>query len=105
MKKKKKAPVRRRSKVSVFKPVTAADVTDEKLVAGQLRALQVEVKTGFDIVGTQLKVLTEQLGRRVDDHEHRITNLERVHVDHGQRIDDHDRRLTEIEHVLVAVVK
>lgn len=39
-----------------FTPVTAADVTDEKLVAGQLRALQRDINTRLDSIDETLKL-------------------------------------------------
>ena len=60
-----------------FKPVTAADVTDEKLVAGQLRALKREVHAGFELLGNKLLVVLERMNNRQDATDDRLTVLER----------------------------
>lgn len=63
-------------------PVTAADVTDEKLVAGQLRALQREVRDGFESIARSLAAFTrieERLDVIIDrqnDFERRLAALE-----------------------------
>lgn len=57
-----------------FKPVTRDDVTDEKLVAGELRALRNEMRAYFDIVLGRL----ESYSQRLDRHEERIAALEAV---------------------------
>jgi hypothetical protein len=57
-----------------FKPVTAADMTDEKLVAGELRAMRVEIRTYFELMLGRLDSTKQQLAQ----HEDRIAALEAV---------------------------
>lgn len=65
-----------------FEPVAREDVTDERLVAGHLRALQREVRDGFDAIGRALTALTRIDERlvviidRQNDFERRLTALE-----------------------------
>jgi hypothetical protein len=61
----------------MWTPVTAEDVTDGNLVAGQLRALQREVRSGFELVTNKLLHAIERIGNRLEDHSDRITALER----------------------------
>lgn len=72
-----------------YKPVTAADVTDERLAAGELRALRVEMRSWFELL----------IGR-LDRYEERITALEMHKADASDRLDGHERRLTSIEAAL-----
>lgn len=60
-----------------FRPATAADVTDERLVAGQLRTLQRDVKAGFDRMDVRFETILEKILVVVDDLSHRVTSLER----------------------------
>lgn len=76
-----------------FDPVTHEDVTDEKLVAGELRAFRVEVRAYF-----------ERLLLRLDRFDDRITSLEMHRVDANARlgrgearIDDHESRIAALE--------
>lgn len=48
-----------------FKPITPDQVTDEKLVAGQLRALQREVRDGFESIAQSLKAF-ERVDAKLD---------------------------------------
>jgi hypothetical protein len=68
------------------RPVTGADVTDERLVVGQLRALQREVHSGFEILTKRLEVMMERFAARQDDHETRIDQLERDRTRTDQRL-------------------
>lgn len=69
-----------------FKPVTADDVTDEKLVAGQLRELQREVRSGFELITTRLETMMDRFAERQEDHAHRIDQLERDRARTDQRL-------------------
>jgi hypothetical protein len=79
-----------------YQPVTAFDVSDENpsAVANQLRALQREVRDGFDSIGRALTALSrieERLivvierqnfvERRIDVIEKRVTSVEREHAE------------------------
>jgi hypothetical protein len=68
------------------KPVRADDVTDEKLVAGQLRALQVEVRGGFELLTNRLTVMMERFASKQEDHERRIGMLERDRENDRKRL-------------------
>ena len=50
-----------------WQPVTPADVTDDKLVSGQLRALQREVRSGFELITQKVLTAVERLTEKVDD--------------------------------------
>jgi len=50
-----------------FKPVSGADLTDDKLVAGQLRSLHREVQSGFERFGLLGDKLLKALERIHDD--------------------------------------
>ncbi len=64
------------------KVVTREDVTDEKLVAGQLRALQGEVRSGTELTLTAIGRISEKLDKLFD----RVGQLERKHDSHDMRI-------------------
>jgi hypothetical protein len=72
--------------MSEFKPSTPADVTDEKLVAGELRALRTEMRSWFEI-----------LISRLDRYEDRIASLEMHRTDTHARLDRHDHRIASLE--------
>jgi hypothetical protein len=74
--------------VSDYVPITPADVTDEKLVAGELRALRTEMRSWF-----------QTLIGRLDRYEERITSLELHRVDANERLNRHEYRITAIEAV------
>ena len=74
---------------AMWKPVAAADVTDDKLVAGQLRALQREVRDGFDAIARSLTAF-ERIEARLD------VLIDRQNVTE-RRVDDIERRLTALE--------
>ncbi len=67
----------------------ADDVTDEKLVAGELRALRTEMRSWFEI-----------LISRLDRYEERITSLELHRTDVNERFARHEIRLAAIEAVV-----
>lgn len=69
-----------------YKPVTADDVTDEKLVPGEMRALQREVRAGFQLLESRLTTIMDRFAARQDDHDARIGQLERGHRDTAQRL-------------------
>lgn len=66
-----------RGKTKVFKPSVAADLTDEKLVAGQLRALQRVVTAGFERMDVRFETIIEKVLVMVDDLANRMTSLEK----------------------------
>ena len=72
-----------------YQPVTAAEVTDEKLVAGELRAFRAEVRLYF-----------ERLIMRLDRFEGRITSLEVHRTDANARLDQHEHRIAALEAAL-----
>jgi hypothetical protein len=74
--------------VSGFEPVTREELTDEKLVAGELRALRTEMRSWF-----------QTLISRLDRYEERITSLELHRVDANERLNRHEYRITAIEAV------
>lgn len=81
----KRTPKQRASAVSTkrlpkrraFKPSTSADVTDARLLAGQLRALQRDVKSGFEHMDVHFKTLVERVLTAIEDVMARVTLLER----------------------------
>jgi predicted nuclease with TOPRIM domain len=81
-----------------FEPVTREDVDDEApaMLANHMRALQREMRDGFDSIGRALQALSrieERLVVVIDRQNH----LER-------RIDDHERRLALLEKPIVVEV-
>lgn len=76
-----------------FTPVAADELTDEKLVAGQLRALQREVRDGFELVTNKLLTNLERLNDRIDDVMSRLSSLERYRVELDARLDSIEARL------------
>jgi hypothetical protein len=74
-----------------FEPVTSFDVSDENpvAVANQLRALQREVRDGFDSMGRALTVLV-----RIE--EKLIVIIDRQNV-LERRVDEIDRRVAVLE--------
>jgi len=68
--------------------LTTDDVTDEKLVAGELRALRTEMRSWFEI-----------LISRLDRYEERITSLELHRTDANERFTRHEHRLAALEAV------
>jgi hypothetical protein len=69
-----------------FKPATAADVTDEKLVAGELRLLRTEMRDWFVML----------IGR-LDRTDERIASLELHRTDANERLARHEHRIAAIE--------
>jgi hypothetical protein len=59
------------------KVVTPADVTDERLLVGQLRALQRDMKAGFDHMDVRYEQTSNRIINAVDDLVARVTVLER----------------------------
>lgn len=57
-------------------PVTREQVTDEKLVAGQLRALQNEVRSGFEMLANRILTAVERVESTIGDLGHRMTHAE-----------------------------
>ncbi len=72
--------------MSEFKPLTRDDLEDGKLVAGELRALRVEMRDWFSI-----------LISRLDRYEERIATLELHRIDANERLNSHDQRIAAIE--------
>ena len=64
------------SDVDDFVPIRPEELTDERLVAGQLRALQAEVRSGFDRIDNHLDTMFVRVLGALDDHEVRIKRLE-----------------------------
>jgi hypothetical protein len=69
-----------------FEPATRDDLTDEKLVAGELRALRNEMRSWFELM----------IGR-LDRYEDRIRSLEMHRLDANERLDRHEHRIAAIE--------
>ncbi len=82
---------------SKFEPVTARDVTDEKLVAGQLRALQLEVREGFELMGTRLLTMLERIELKMDVLTDRVTRLERDRIDDRESVLRINERVVALE--------
>lgn len=63
----------------VFKPSTAADAAEDnpRVIANQLRALQRDVKAGFERMDVRFETIIEKILVVVDDLSHRVTSLER----------------------------
>jgi hypothetical protein len=75
-----------------YKPITRDDVADPGLVVGALRALQVEMRTGFELVLEQIARFSE-----------RLTSLEMHRTDANQRHDRHERHIADHEHRIAAL--
>ncbi len=69
-----------------FAPIRPSDVTDERLVAGQLRALQAEVRSGFELLTGRLETMMTRFAERQDDHAQRIDQLERDRTRTDERL-------------------
>jgi hypothetical protein len=69
-----------------FQPVTRDDVTDDALVAGELRALRNEMRGWFEL-----------MLKRLDRYEQRIHSLEVRSVDDHERLMNHEHRLAALE--------
>jgi hypothetical protein len=69
-----------------FDPVTREDVTDEALVAGELRALRNEMRSWFEL-----------MLNRLDRYEQRIHSLEIRSVDDHERLLRHEHRIAALE--------
>lgn len=52
-----------------FEPVTAADVTDERLLVGEFRAFRNEMRSAFELLVTRLLPAIERIEQRLDDHD------------------------------------
>ena len=85
-----------------YVPVAPADVTDERLVAGQLRALQNEVRSGFELLATKLLTAIERLGQQHEDLEDRVASVER---DVDSIFDGQDRLVLRVTALEAATVK
>ncbi len=62
-----------------FDPVTRDDVAEDnpRMIVGELRALQREVRSGFELVMARLLTAIERMSNRQDDQADRISELER----------------------------
>lgn len=71
-----------------FKPLTAADLADDNptMIAGHLRTLQREVRSGFELITNKLLVAIERLDNKFSDALDRISQLERDHTDLARRV-------------------
>lgn len=69
-----------------FQPVTRDDVTDEKLVAGEVRALRTEMRLYF-----------ERMLLKLDTFDARIGLLEEHRIDANARLADHEHRIAALE--------
>jgi hypothetical protein len=69
-----------------FSPVAPFDLSDDKLVAGELRALRTEMRSWFEI-----------LINRLERYDERIAVLEVHRSDANERLSRHDRRLAALE--------
>lgn len=69
-----------------FEPVRIGDVTDEKLAAGELRALRAEMRSWFELL----------IGR-LDRYEERIAVLELHKSDANDRLNRHEIRIAALE--------
>lgn len=62
-----------------FKPVHAAELTDERGLYGEFRAFRSEMRTALELLTLQLLQLLKRQGEKIDDLEERA-------ADHDQRI-------------------
>lgn len=80
-----------------FKPVRASDVTDEKLVAGNLRRVEREMRAGFALLGQRLETIMNRFASTQDDHGMRLRHLETAHVSHRQDTQALEQRVDALE--------
>lgn len=76
-----------------FEPVTREEVTDERLVAGELRAMRREMKTGFELVLERL----DRFHERIAILEMHKTDANDRHDRHEHKLADHEQRLAALE--------
>lgn len=76
-KRRRRKPVGRSGKN--YRPLTAADVTDERLLVGEFRSFRNEMRSAVDILTNKLLPMFERYEARFDghDHLHRQAALER----------------------------
>jgi hypothetical protein len=72
--------------VSEYRAITGDDVTDEKLAAGEIRALRAEMRQWFEL-----------LIMRLDRYETRVTSLEMHRIDANDRLSSHEIRIAALE--------
>ncbi len=73
-----------------YVPVRPEDLTDEKLVAGEVRALRTEMRDWFGL-----------LISRSDRYDARISALELHRSDVNDRLDRHNHRLAALEAAVI----
>lgn len=56
-----------------FKPVHAAELTDERGLYGEFRAFRSEMRTALELLTLQLLPLMKRQGEKIDDLEERVT--------------------------------
>ena len=56
-----------------FKPVHAAELTDERGLYGEFRAFLSEMRTALELLTLQLLPLMKRQGEKIDDLEERVT--------------------------------
>lgn len=59
-----------------FKPVHAAELTDERGLYGEFRAFRAEMRTALELLTLQLLPLMKRQGEKIDDLEERVTDTE-----------------------------
>lgn len=77
-KRKVKVPARSVIKVKTFKPATMHDVAEDnpRMIVNQLRAVQRDMKAGFDRMDVRFETLLKRALTIIDDIAHRMTSLE-----------------------------
>jgi septal ring factor EnvC (AmiA/AmiB activator) len=81
-----------------FEPVAAGALTDDRLVAGELRALRREMAMGFELVLARL----DRYEGRIGDLEMHRTDANQRHERHERQLADHETRIAALEAALSA---
>lgn len=74
-----------------FVPATAADVTDERLLAGEFRAFRTEVRGNLELICNRLLPTLERIEQRLDEQDRWRTEVDRWRRDTDQRIAELER--------------
>lgn len=75
---KRKVPARSVKTVKKFTPATMHDVAEDnpRMIVNQLRAVQRDMKAGFDRMDVRFETILKKVLTVVDDLAHRMTTLE-----------------------------
>ncbi len=82
-----------------YVPVTREEVADDHphMLAGHIRALQSEMRAGFDLLGNRIIEELRSIRQMIDGHEYRLLTIEREHLEQHRRHTAHNERLTALE--------